>query len=397
MTRTRRLLLAVTTCFALGTTMLATTSAEAAKPKAKLNSVGDRFVGGSVPIAGYLSGTGSAKNKTIKLQHQVNGAWHKAGKLRHQRDGKFTFPSQTADAAGVARWRVVVKRQGKQLDTSKPLSVNVLPTPVQPPPPPPPPTGKDVLPDLVARNISLCSDAERAEGQNGTCFRVEPFTKDDGTTITLLKFPATTWNIGAGAMEVRSHRDNPQVGTVSWHDTLSVQRIYNDNGGFRDVDITSGIDFFWEQLPTVGEDNHGHSHWHIFDFDGYTLDGSPDPQQKHGFCISSGAVNGPSLPGAGTLDPNYDDANACGFKQPNATDIIHGLSPLYGDTYPSNLEDQGVQLDPSTMNGTHHIQVCADHDNVLLETVEDNNCASADVTITEGVVTSVTNGIGYPH
>jgi hypothetical protein len=249
------------------------------------------------------------------------------------------------------------------------------------------------LPDLVVQNLNSCSPAEQAKSQVG-CFRVEPFTQPDGSTVTLLKFPASTFNIGAGAMEVRSHRDNPQDGIASWHDTLSVQRIYRADGSFRDRDITSAINFYWEDEPNGAVDSHGHHHWHILDFDSYSDNGVGSVQEKHGFCISSSGTTGPSLPGAGTLDPAYDDISACGFGQPNVADIVHGLSPLYGDTYPSSLDDQGINI-TGNVDGVHKIKVCADQGDLLLESNETNNCASADVTVSGGVVTSVANATGH--
>jgi hypothetical protein len=253
---------------------------------------------------------------------------------------------------------------------------------------PAPPPVTQVLPDLAPQKLTRCSQAERDETPNNTCFHVETSTLPNGTTARLLKFPASTFNIGAGAVEINSTRDNAADGKASWHDTLTTQRIYHSDGTYEDRDITSGIDFYWQALAVIGNDNHGHKHWHIYDFDSYTLDGNPDIQEKHGFCLSSTADNGPSLSGAGELDPRYDDSQACGFGNENATSITHGLSPRYGDTYPSHLPDQGIDIGDLT-SGVHTIQVCVDQHNVLTESNEDNNCAKVDVEINGDLVSPV--------
>jgi hypothetical protein len=458
MTSVRRALAAVVTCLLLGMGLLTavTSPASAAAPKVTLNSMGQKYVGTAIPVVGYLSGAGKGKHTTLKLQRKVSGTWHADGRLLRRGNGKFQFPARYVTTPQTARWRVVAKQHGKQVDVSKVLNVVVIatpppaptcensPSPTTCPQPPdlvqtqdvvdPPvclplpgtvttehqtrsqpyvwntvtlrwepgtplawattstsvraatqaecPSAPDLLPDLVVRNLAVCSQAERDKSTNDTCFRVEDFTTSEGDIVTLLKFPSTTINIGTGAMEIRSTRDNTQDGEASWHDTLSVQRVYNANDGYRDINITDKIDFYWEELSS-GEDDHGHKHWHIFDFDSYTDNGNPDVQQKHGFCISS----------TGDPDPAYSDTQACGFNQPDTASIVHGMSSMYSDTYPSSLSDQGIAI-TDRVDGLHHVEVCADHNEALLEASEANNCASADVLVEDGEVVSVANGVG---
>ena len=51
-------------------------------------------------------------------------------------------------------------------------------------------------------------------------------------------------------------------------------------------DVTEpDVTFYWEQLAE-GTDDHGHSHWHMKDFDAYSIDGQAAAvNEKHGFCF----------------------------------------------------------------------------------------------------------------
>jgi hypothetical protein len=244
----------------------------------------------------------------------------------------------------------------------------------------------ELLPDLRIKNLGSCSAAERtkSEANGGTnCFYI-----DRTSGKKLLKFPAVTGNVGDGALEVRSTRTDPGTGTASWSGSAT-QRIYTDSDGDGVADghedVPSAATFYWASLPS-GTDDHGHHHWHIKDFDDYSiLNQAGAVDEKHGFCLQDNTTVG----SGGPAQAAYPEETSCGFQEPNATSIVHGLSVGWGDTYPSSLQDQGIDVG-SLADGTYTVKVTADAKNLVREKNEDNNSATATVTISGDNVTAVT-------
>ena len=81
------------------------------------------------------------------------------------------------------------------------------------------------------------------------------------------------------------------------------------------------------------------------DFDSYTVDGAPTAvNEKHGFCFEDNSTTVDTTPAEDALFMHYSHAASCGQGQPGATSIRHGLSPGWGDTYPTTLPDQGIDI-----------------------------------------------------
>jgi hypothetical protein len=242
-----------------------------------------------------------------------------------------------------------------------------------------------VLPDLQMKSLTKCGagDVAHTAAQGGVdCF----FTEGVGAD-RMLKFGAITLNTGAGRLEVNSTRSDPTTGTASWSGAAT-QRIYNADGTVNQ-DKPTDIEFYWEQLAH-GTDDHGHSHWHMTDFDQYQLTGGGNSLfgEKHGFCFEDNTSVGSGKPKYYTQTLADDGKTTCGFEQPNATSIIHGLSSGWGDTYPSTLADQGIVIG-DLADGTYTVTVTADANDQIVESNESNNTASASVTLTDGQVTKV--------
>ena len=95
-------------------------------------------------------------------------------------------------------------------------------------------------------------------------------------------------------------------------------------------------------------------------------------------------VGRPGVP----AEPVYTETGSCGEQQHDATSIVHGLSRGWADTYPTlTLEDQYIDI-TGLPDGTYVVQVTADWQHFITEVVEDNNSASAEVTIANGEVVS---------
>lgn len=368
MTRTQRRLMAALSGLSLGAGLLVTAApAQAAVPEITMNSVGSRFVHQAIPVVGFVSGTGFQADKNIYLQRRLNnGTWKVVDRKFHQTDGRFTFPDRHVTKPQTARWRALVKRNGKLLDTSNTLRVLVKAGSPPPPPPPPPPPSDPLLPNLVIQNLTICSAEERAA--TGTCFRVRT---DPVTGKRQLKFPVLTANVGVGPMEIHGTRSSTTDQTWS-----AIQTIFHKDGSTSNLALP-GMNF------RFGTD--GHTHWHIIDFDSYRLlntDGSGTIAvgEKHDYCVDDNSTpHGGPIPGM-PVDPVYTEQISCGDGNPDATSILDGMSVGWGDTYPSSLPNQAIDI-TGLADGTYTVKVCADTFGLLQETNEGDNCAQVNVAI----------------
>jgi hypothetical protein len=265
----------------------------------------------------------------------------------------------------------------------------------------------------------------------GDCFWVE--TTTDGRR--LLKFPVITLNLGNGPSEFIADRSDPQVS--KWQ---TYQNYYDASGNLLgSVDKSqpgpavppdaavkcpatdTGVRFYF-----AGD---GHNHWHICDFDYYRLlntDGSPlmvngavVGAEKHGYCLQDNKTWDPwfnadgtsFMPGvpADTGDDArtgmYWESTSCGVYNPaafpeypipdtshgtTALQIVHGLSKGWGDTYPSTLPDQAIDI-TNVPPGTYVVEVTVDQRKVVDETDDNNNVAR--VTITIGAPVAGSDGV----
>jgi hypothetical protein len=202
----------------------------------------------------------------------------------------------------------------------------------------------------------------------------------------LLKFPGVTSNIGKGPLEVVGHRSSST--STDW---VATQHVYNADGTKTDV-ASPNLTFYY-----AGD---GHNHWHMKDVDDYELF---DPSgrklrdgEKHGFCFEDNTSyrDWPTNGTNGTpSSPYYDPAKVCGVNQPNATDVMHGLSVGWGDTYPATLPDQGIDV-TGLPDGNYTVKLTADGQNFVKESNESNNVASALIKISGNTVSLLSTSGG---
>jgi hypothetical protein len=184
----------------------------------------------------------------------------------------------------------------------------------------------------------------------------------------LLRFAAIIVNTGAGSFELRGQRANT---SSPW--TVN-QRIYDDQGTFRDVPTTS-------QLVYGGD---GHNHWHVLNLERYELERLDNGSKvgtgvKSGFCFLDGEVFG-SL-----ALPIYPSSVVCkGGASGLQTKM--GLSIGWGDLYGANLPDQYIDITNLTA-GQYRLHATADPNNWYLETNETNNNTWVDIQLTGSGVT----------
>lgn len=233
----------------------------------------------------------------------------------------------------------------------------------------PPPSARPLLPDIGVRTL-----------------RQFFITTVGGTK--LLKFPAVTVNVGNGPMEIRATRSSSAS-----NDWVGKQVVHNTDGSTTTLGATGAIFYF------AGD---GHSHWHIRDFDSYQLFDSSGTElkrgEKHGFCFEDNTtyrdwVGSPRHPEVPT-SPVYTHEGSCGEGRPGATSMVHGLSVGWGDTYPSSLPDQAIDI-TGIPDGTYLVRVTADWQHFWEETNESNNSASAQIRIAGNTVTLLSANDGF--
>jgi hypothetical protein len=267
---------------------------------------------------------------------------------------RFTKTTESA-------FRAVAQLDGETVAVSEVRKVTVLPA-----------TGKgpERLPDLGARVLTDCPPSEEP------CFWIEEV---DGKRW--LRFPVTAVNVGDGPLEMQGHRSS-----TSASDWIATRRIYHANGGVH-AEPVPGVTFFYARDE--------HDHWHIKDFHTYQIldQGGTKVRrgEKEAFCFEDNTTyrdwgqrpaEYPQVP----QDAVYTHEASCGEGDDLAIDIVHGLSPGWGDTYPTTLPDQGVDI-TDLPDGVYTVKVLVDTDNFVRESNERNNTATVVVRIKGDQVT----------
>jgi hypothetical protein len=171
------------------------------------------------------------------------------------------------------------------------------------------------------------------------------FTDSAGSKV---RFSTTSWNNGAGPLELRA-------GAAGQAGQDVYQRIYRSDGSYHDS--LAGT-FVYHAL---------HEHFHFEDYALYTLrplnaPGASDRQSsKTTFCIVDTTPVNTSLPGS---PPNaiYNTCNA----------IVQGMSVGWGDTYHSLLTGQNFDLTGSP-DGDYEILIQIDPRQRIIESNESDN------------------------
>ena len=143
-----------------------------------------------------------------------------------------------------------------------------------------------------------------------------------------------------------------------------MQRIYDDEGGFRDV--------------VAGEFTYHPSHGHIH-FDGYAIYNLRE--------IGSGGEVGDIVATGGKIsfcliDIARYDANS-GPSNYGSCGTIQGVTAGWSDVYNRNLPDQWINI-AGVADGDYYLEVVTDPENQLLESDETNNTTIITVTIDNG-------------
>ena len=241
-----------------------------------------------------------------------------------------------------------------------------------------------VLPDLRIKQLTRCGRGD-SQATGGTCFLIVPSAPFDSDFPALegkklLKFGVITLNVGAGPGEIVADRSASSV--TAWR---AYQSFYSQGGRLLGSVVSPNVRFYF-----AGD---GHNHWHVRDFDRYELLSSTGKTvaraEKHGYCMQDNTTYTP-MEGKPRVpaQPVYLESTSCGKGLPNALTIIHGLSRGWGDTYPTSLPDQAIDI-TGVPNGVYTVRVHADAVGAVKESNESNNVAQVKIRITGNTVTVV--------
>jgi hypothetical protein len=176
----------------------------------------------------------------------------------------------------------------------------------------------------------------------------------DASGHTQLIFSTTSWNTGAGPLELRAgERDSTSLKQNVY------QRIYRTDGS--SYDRLAGT-FVWHPE---------HNHFHFEDYAVYTLQpfnapgGSARTGSKTTFCIMDTTPVNTSLPGA----PARAVYTTC---NPD----VQGMSVGWGDTYGRNLVGQSIDVTDNP-SGDYTLRIAIDPKKRLLELDDGDNTSCA--------------------
>jgi hypothetical protein len=207
------------------------------------------------------------------------------------------------------------------------------------------------------------------EALNASDLRLE--TTADGAV--LLRLSATTWNSGHGPLELIAG----EVDSANAKQKV-YQRIYADDGSFRDVLAGS---FTWHEA---------HGHFHFDDYALYTLQpvDAPGASERSGakttFCIIDTDRINHRLPGA----PKRPVYSTCG-------DTLQGMSVGWGDTYKYHLAGQEIDV-TGLPAGDYNLSIEVDPKGRIVELDDTDNVATIRIRldVDAGTVTVVDDGSG---
>lgn len=185
--------------------------------------------------------------------------------------------------------------------------------------------------------------------------------------VTNLRFSTTSWNNGAGPLEIVGGATDSATGKQQVN-----QRIYNSDGTYTD-ELAGSFD--WHR-------DHGHMHFN--DYATYTLDAVSAPgaslrtSAKTTFCIIDTTrmkfKNGPRQPVYRT----------CGAS-------VQGMSVGWGDTYGYTLAGQAIDV-TGLPDGDYTLTIEIDPKGRIIETNETDNISTVRLRLSGGSVSILDRG-----
>ena len=179
----------------------------------------------------------------------------------------------------------------------------------------------------------------------------------------LLRFSTEVANAGDGPLEIWG-------GTASGNSQQVFQRVYQDDGGYRD------------RLAGEFVYHPGHGHIHFEGFASYNL----RLTDANGNIVASGGKTSFCLINIRQPLPGVTaDAGRVHGRGGSSCGNVQGISAGYSDVYSASLDDQWIDI-TNVADGQYWLEIVADPDNNIQETDETNNTARVLVTLNNGQV-----------
>lgn len=200
-----------------------------------------------------------------------------------------------------------------------------------------------------------------------------------------IRFTSSEENIGDGPLLLYGRRDDTKQSRMSVR-----QALRDAKDGSIPADYTAA------QRPTQAftyyEPAMAHQHWHLMNFEHFALTSKQGKvvvtDRKNGFCLGDRfPIADPVKPARvpGTTGPDAElakrlRANNCRHHEPNALDVVEGISVGSGDDYKYDVDFQWLDI-TQVPSGLYTLVNTVNGDRTLLETNYGNNSSSVALSI----------------
>lgn len=186
--------------------------------------------------------------------------------------------------------------------------------------------------ELLPKLVPLKGTAEEFDGEHTSLYEIEYHQNDPETHTETIRFSIAIGNVGQGPLHIILGEEETENGETT---SPAKQRIYQDNGVFRDVDVG-----YLEKHMHQGHMGPPMAHWHydglasldLLDQEGHIVESS----KKDGYCIVDvfKFQNLPNSPAIRRFHPE-----ACSTKN----DV--GISVGWADYYRPEADSQYIEID----------------------------------------------------
>jgi hypothetical protein len=189
--------------------------------------------------------------------------------------------------------------------------------------------------ELLPKLEPLKGGEEQFDGDHSSLYKVQYYKDDTETGGETIRFSIAIGNTGRGMLHILLGQEKTQNGQTI---APAKQRIYKDNGEFRDVDVG-----YFEKHIHQDPGSHEHVHWHydglatldLLDSSGQVVGLSP----KASYCVVDvfkykDLSNSPRT-------PKFSD-RAC---HADTGDVGVGISVGWADYYRPNANEQYIEVD----------------------------------------------------
>ncbi|WP_409183711.1 lysyl oxidase family protein [Amycolatopsis sp. VS8301801F10] len=199
-----------------------------------------------------------------------------------------------------------------------------------------------------------------------------------------LRFTSSEENIGDGPLLLYGNRSSTENSRMSVRQAL------------RAADGSIPPDYASAQQATRGytyyEPAMAHQHWHLMNFEHFALISKTGAtivtDRKNGFCLGdryalpdvSDLEHVPGETGADAELAERLRANNCRHQEPNALDVVEGISVGSGDDYTYQVDFQWLDI-THVPSGTYDLVNTVNDDRTLAEKNYDNNSSSVSLSI----------------